>query len=63
MKMYETITTVVTIGKSKKPVAYTFLKSDFIRIEDDVLILKSDERTLRVDPEDIRQILLQMNGM
>ncbi len=61
--MFETITAIVTIGKSKKEVAYTFLKSDFIRIEDDQLILKNEHRTLKVDLEQIKNIVLQLNNL
>lgn len=60
--MFETITTIVTIGKSKKEIAYTFLKSDFVRIEGDRLILKNDQRVLKVEFEDVAGILKQLNN-
>lgn len=61
--MYETITTIVTIDKSRKEIAYTFLKSDFIRIEGDRLLLKNEDRDIRIVDDQIKQVILQMNGM
>lgn len=60
--MYETITTIVTISKSKKEIAYTFLKSDFIRIEDDQLYLKNEDRNIKIVEDQIKNVILQMNN-
>ena len=59
--MFETITTIVTIGKSNKEIAYTFLKSDFIRIEDDRLILKNEDRKISIAYDQIQSVIMQMN--
>lgn len=60
--MFETITTIVTIGKSKKEIAYTFLNSDFIRIEGDELILKNEDRNIKIVEDQIKSVILHMNG-
>jgi len=60
--MFETITTVVTIGKSKKEIAFTFLKADFIRIEGDELILKNEDRKISIAYDQIQSVILQMNN-
>lgn len=60
--MFETITTIVTIGKSKKEIAFTFLKSDFIRIEDDELILKNEDRKISIAYDQIQSVIMQMNN-
>lgn len=60
--MFETITTIVTIGKSKKEIAYTFLKSDFIRIEGDELILKNEHRHIKIVDDQIKSVIEQMNS-
>lgn len=59
--MFETITTIVTIGKSKKEIAFTFLKSDFIRIEDDQLFLKNEDRSIKIVEDHITTVILRMN--
>lgn len=59
--MFETITTIVTIGKSKKEIAYTFLKSDFLRIEGDELFLKNEHRSLTIASDQIKSLIVQMN--
>lgn len=59
--MFETITTIVTIGKSKKEIAFTFLKSDFIRIEDDQLYLKNEDRSIKIVEDQIKSVIVQMN--
>lgn len=59
----ETVTTIVMIGKSRKEVAYTFKKEDFIRIEDDMLILESDRRRLKIPEDTIKPLILQLNGL
>jgi len=57
----KTITTIVSIGKSKAEIAYTFLKSDFVRIENDVLFLKSDNRKLTIAEDQVKEVICQMN--
>lgn len=55
------ITAHVTIGKSKEIVNYIFHERDFIRIEKEFLIIKDEERVLKVSEETKRQIIYQMN--
>lgn len=57
-----TISVKVSIGKSKKQIPYTFLKEDFIRIEDDILVLKSDKRKLRLSYQMIQKVVLELNN-
>lgn len=59
--MFETITTIVNLGKSKKEIAFTFLKSDFIRIEDDQLYLKNEDRSIKIVEDHITTVILRMN--
>lgn len=55
------ITTIVTIGKSKKEIAYTFKSEDFIRIEGDQLFLKSDDRTLTIAGDYVKETIRLLN--
>ena len=57
----KTISVFVCIGKSKKITDLTFLASDFVRIENDMLYLKNDERRLKLDYENKMQLLYQLN--
>lgn len=52
----------VTIGKSKELISYSFLKSDFLRIENKQLFLKNDDRRLRL-PNDMEMnyLMNQLN--
>jgi len=55
------ITSQVKIGKSKENIDYIFHERDFIRIEGNVLLIKDEHRTLKIDEESKRQIIFQMN--
>lgn len=55
------ITAYVTIGKSKELIAYIFHERDFIRIEENQLIIKDENRRLQIDEEMRRQLIFQMN--
>ena len=55
------ITTIVTIGKSKKEIAYTFKFEDFIKIEGDKLFLKSDERKLIIASDYVKPTIEMLN--
>ena len=55
------ITAYVRIGKGKELINYIFHVRDFIRIEDNMLILRDEERRLTIDEETKRQIIYQMN--
>ncbi len=55
------ITAHVTIGKSKELIEYIFHERDFIRIENGQLIIKNDDRVLKIDEETQKQIIFQMN--
>jgi len=59
----KTITTIVTIGKSRKEIAYTFKADDFIRIEGNRLFLKSEERRLIIASDFIKQTILLLNEL
>lgn len=59
----KTVSTIVMIGKSRKEIAYTFLKEDFIRIEGDRLFLKSDERRLTIANDFIKQTIVLLNEL
>lgn len=59
----KTITTSVMIGKSRKEIAYTFKTDDFIRIEGDMLYLKSDERRLKIPSDMIEALIIQLNEL
>lgn len=54
------ITAYLCIGKSKALVTYTFKAEDFIRIENEKLILKNEERVLKLPEEQIRAIIVQL---
>ena len=58
-----TIQTIVKIGKNKTETAYIFKTIDFVRIENDLLILNSDKRQLKLSLNEIKSVLLQMNGL
>lgn len=58
-----TISVFAFIGKSKQKTPYTFLKSDFVRIENNELILKSDSRKIKLDLEELKSCLYQMNDL
>ena len=58
-----TVLTVVNIGKSKKLIPYTFLVPDFLRIENDLLILKQDKRRLKISLFEIKELLIQINKL
>ena len=58
-----TIQTIVKIGKSQIETAYIFKTIDFVRIENDYLILNSDKRLLKLSLDEIKSVLLQMNGL
>lgn len=58
-----TIQTIVKIGKSQTETAYIFKTTDFVRIEGDYLILNSDKRRLKLSLDEIKSVLLQINGM
>ena len=60
MKM-QVITAFVKIGKSKELINYIFHERDFIRIENGHLIIRNEERVLKIDEETQRQIIYQMN--
>ena len=60
MKM-QVITAFVKIGKSKELINYIFHERDFIRIENYQLIIRNEERVLKIDEETQRQIIYQMN--
>lgn len=49
------------IGKSKKEIAYTFNVEDFIRIEQNRLILKSDDRRLKIAEDQINPLIVNLN--
>jgi len=55
------ITAQVTIGKSKELIDYIFHERDFIRIENNILHIKDEHRTLKIDEENKRQIIFQLN--
>lgn len=57
----KTVTTVVTIGKSKREIAYTFKAEDFIRIEGHELFLKSDDRKLIIAPDMVSHTINELN--
>ena len=58
-----TISVFAFVGKSKQKTPYTFLKSDFVRIENNELILKSDSRKIKLDLEELKSCLYQMNDL
>jgi len=57
----KTVTTIVTIGKSRQEVSYTFFISDFIRIEDGVLLLEREKRRIRIVEEYVKQTIIDLN--
>lgn len=57
----QVITAFVKIGKSKEVTTYIFHERDFIRIENYQLIIRNEERVLKIDEETQRQIIYQMN--
>jgi len=61
------ITAHVQIGKSKEIVNRMFHERDFIRIDEDkdeiVLVLKGEDRKLKIDQECKKQIFFQMNQL
>ncbi len=59
---FKTVFCYVTIGKSKESIYYEFLASDFIRIENNCLLLKNDERRIKLDTGMISSVGNQMNG-
>lgn len=59
--MKKLITVYVSIGKSKQVITYTFKTDDFIRIEEDRLFLKTEERVLKLSEEQIKNLIFQFN--
>lgn len=59
----KTASCYVSIGKSKVSVQITFWISDFIRIEGDFLILKNEERKIKISEENKIQLILQLNQL
>lgn len=55
------ITAQVTIGKSKELIDYIFHERDFIRIENNILHIKDEHRILKIDEENKRQIIFELN--
>ena len=58
-----TVSTKVTIGKSKVKILYVFLKSDFIRIEYNFLILKNDGRKLKIPSDLMDKLISDLNEL
>lgn len=62
-KNMKTASCYVTIGKSKSLIQITFWISDFIKIEGDFLVLKNENRRLKISEESKRQLLIQLNEL
>lgn len=61
IKKMNLITAFVSVGKSKELTTYIFHERDFIRIENNILFIKDENRMLKIDEECKRQIIYQMN--